>query len=72
MASGWLHRTSDLSNRARNALGCVRMASGWRHDRFRMCQDGVKHTSQVCQGRRVGVRSVSRCVRMRQKGVRVA
>ena len=37
-----------------------------------MHQDGVEETSYVCQGRGVGVRGVSGCIRMRQEGVRVA
>ena len=48
------------------------MASGWRQDGVRMRQDGVRQLSEVCQGSGVGVRSTSRCVRMRQEGVRVA
>ena len=48
------------------------MASGWRQDGVRMRQDGVRQASKVCHGSGVGVRSTSRCVRMRQEGVRVA
>ena len=48
------------------------MASGWRQDGVRVCQDGIRQASEVCQGSSVGVRSTSRCVRMRQEGVRVA
>ena len=48
------------------------MASGWRQDGVRMRQDGVRQASEVCQGSGVGARSTSRCVRMRQEGVRVA
>ena len=72
MASRWRQVTSGFSNRARNASGCVRMASGWRQDGVRMRQDGGRQASEVCQDRGVGVRSTSGCVRMRQEGVRVA
>ena len=48
------------------------MALGWRQDGVRMRQNGVRQASYVCQGRGVGVRSVSGCVRMRQEGVRAA
>ena len=48
------------------------MASGWRQDGVRMRRDEARQASEVCQGSGVGVRSTSRCVRMRQKGVRVA
>ena len=37
-----------------------------------MRQDGLRQASEVCPGSGVGVRSASRCVRMRQEGVRVA
>ena len=37
-----------------------------------MRRDGVKEASEVCQVVGVGVQSASRCVRMRQEGVRVA
>ena len=43
----------------------VRMASGWR-------EDGVRQASHVGQGRVVGVRSASGCVRMCQEGVKLA
>ena len=48
------------------------MASRWRQDGVRMRQNGVRQASEVCQGSGVGVRSMSGCVRMRQKCVRVA
>ena len=72
VASGWRQRMSGLSNRVRNASGCVRMASERRHGGVRMPQDGVRQASEVCQGNGVGVRSASGCVRMHQEGVRVA
>ena len=37
-----------------------------------MRQDAVGQATHVCQGRGVGARSASGCVRMRQEGVRVA
>ena len=62
MASGNVRIVRSRQERIRMRQDGVGMASGRR-------QDGVRQASEVCQGKGVGVRSASGCVRMRREVV---